>query len=96
MGKIKERRTMKSPVKETVMNDDEQLESSDDQEETIDNVWNQRVMEAYWKAAHEYNRLIETKGLVSRSIQGVSKLLQHAGKTWLIRQVLVENPRPVT
>jgi hypothetical protein len=29
-------------------------------------------------------------------VQGGPKLLQHAGKTWLIRQVLVENPRSVT
>jgi hypothetical protein len=29
-------------------------------------------------------------------VQGVLKLLQHAGETWLIRQVLDENPRPVT
>jgi hypothetical protein len=33
---------------------------------------------------------------VTYKVQGGPKLLQHAGETWLIRQVLVENPRPVT
>ncbi len=61
---------------------------------------NSTILRSHWAARYYLLRSVHRQWILHKGsyaiIQGVSKLLQHAGETWLIRQVLVENPRLVT